>query len=136
MWHIDHVYHLWYTSFVMAKNVQPPKRLPASFFENASGGMPVRTWLLSLSADDRKIIGDDIRTAEFGWPIGMPLCRSLSGYPGIWEIRSDLTNGRIARVLFCVHEIRMVLLHGFIKKTQQTPTRELEIAVARQKGLK
>ena len=120
----------------MAKYVPPPKRLPAFFFENSEGGMPVRSWLLSLSAEDRKIIGDDIRTAEFGWPIGMPLCRSLSGYSGLWEIRSNLTNRRIARVLFCVHNSRMVLLHGFIKKSQQTPTQELEIAVARQKGLK
>jgi phage-related protein len=77
-----------------------------------------------------------LRTAEFGWPVGMPICRSLAGYKGLWEIRSNLSHGRISRVLFCVHGGQMVLLHGFIKKTQRTPERELDIAVARQKGLK
>jgi phage-related protein len=92
--------------------------------------MPVREWLLSLSDEDRKIIGDDIRTAEFGWPVGMPICRSLTGYRGLWEIRSKISQ------LFCVHDGHMVLLHGFVKKTQTTPERELDIAVARQKGLR
>lgn len=48
------------------------KRLPAHFFETDKGNMPVREWLLSLSPEDRKLIGNDIRTAEFGWPVGMP----------------------------------------------------------------
>ena len=120
----------------MGKKSASTKRLPAAFFENLAGEMPVRTWLRSLSDEDRKIVGDDIRTAEYGWPVGMPLCRSLTGHKGLWEIRSNLTNGRIARVLFCTHDGKMLLLHGFIKKTQQTPAREIEIAVARQKGLK
>ena len=109
------------------------KRLPAAFFQNESGRMPVREWLLSLRDDDRKTIGDDIRTAEFGWPVGMPLCRSLSGHRGLWEIRSNLCDGRIGRVLFCVHERRMVLLHGFIKKTQKTPPSDLKLARRRMK---
>src|SRR5688572_8203590 len=111
------------------------KRLPAAFFENEVGTMPVREWLLSLSDEDRKVIGDDIRTAEFGWPVGMPICRSLAGYKGLWEIRSTLSHGRISRVLFCVHGGHMVLLHGFIKNTRRTPARDLATAVARQKGL-
>jgi phage-related protein len=112
------------------------KRLPAAFFQNQAGTMPVREWLLSLSANDRKSIDDDIRTAEFGWPVGMPLCRSIAGRNSLWEIRSNLDNRRIGRVLFCVHDGQMVLLHGFIKKTQKTPIHDLELAVARQKGLK
>jgi phage-related protein len=111
------------------------KRLPARFFESDNGTMPVRDWLLSLSEADRKSIGDDIRTAEFGWPIGMPLCRSIVGRKGLWEIRSNLADGRIGRVLFCVHEGHMALLHGFIKKAQKTPDRELAIAERRMKGL-
>ncbi len=97
--------------------------------------MPVRDWLLSLSDADRKAIGDDIRTAEFGWPIGMPLCRSISGRKGLWEIRANLEGGRIARVLFCINDGAMVLLHGFIKKTQKTPDNELTIAERRMRGL-
>lgn len=98
--------------------------------------MPVRDWLLSLSSADRKIIGDDIRTAEFGSPIGMPLCRPITGRKGLWEIRSSLPDGRIARVFFCAHEGSMVLLHGFIKKTQKTLDNELTIAERRMSALK
>ena len=97
--------------------------------------MPVREWLLALPDDDRKVIGDDIRTAEYGWPIGMPICKSMPGYPGLWAIRSNLRGGRRARVLFCIHSERMVLLHAFFKTTQKTPSLELEIASGRQRGL-
>lgn len=112
------------------------KRLPARFFESNRGRVPVREWLLSLSSEDRKVIGDDIRTAEFGWPIGMPLCRSIKSRKGLWEIRTNLPGGRIARVFFCVHQETMVLLHGFIKKTQKTPAGELNLAQRRMSGLK
>jgi len=116
--------------------VTDAKRLPARFFLSNTGKMPVRDWLLSLSAADRKAIGDNIRTAEFGWPIGMPLCRALKGHKGLWEIRTNLPDGRIGRVFFCAHDGAMVLLHGFIKKTQKTPPKELDTALRRMKGLK
>ena len=70
---------------------------------------------------------------EFSWPIGMPLCRALS--KGLWEVRRDLLQGRIARVIFCVHGSRMVLLHGFVKKTQKTPAGALELALKRRKDI-
>ena len=98
-----------------------------------SGREPVREWLKALAAADRKAIGEDIKDVEFSWPIGMPLCRSLGG--GLWEVRSDLPLGRIARVLFCVRNGRMVLLHGFIKKSQKTPIAERNIALRRMKAL-
>ena len=112
------------------------KRLPARFFESATGKIPVHEWLLSLDARDRKVIGDDIRAAEFGWPIGMPLCRSISGHKGLLEIRTNLPGVRISRVFFCNHEGAMVLLHGFIKKTQKTPQHELSIADGQLRGMK
>jgi hypothetical protein len=74
------------------------KRLPAFFYQLPSGREPVREWLKALGDNDRKIIGEDIKDVEFAWPVGMPLCRSLSR--GLWEIRSQLTQGRIARVIF------------------------------------
>ncbi len=111
------------------------KRLPARFYEQTNGNVPVREWLLSLSPEDRKLIGDDIRTAEFGWPVGMPLCRPIKGQRGLWEVRINLDGGRIARVFFCTHESNMILLHGFIKKTQKTPEKEISIATKRMKGL-
>ena len=113
-----------------------PKRLPARFFEAETGNVPVRDWLLSLTPEDRKAIGDDIRTAEFGWPVGMPLCRSLKGRKGLWEIRTNLNGGRIARIFFCAHDSNMVLLHGFIKKTRKTPDHELDVAEKRMRGLR
>jgi phage-related protein len=109
------------------------KRLPAAFYELPSGRVPVREWLKSLDKTDRKIIGEDIKDVEFSWPIGMPLCRALG--KGLWEVRSDVTQGRIARVLFCIHEERMVLLHGFIKKTQKTPDTDLNLALRRKKEI-
>lgn len=61
----------------------------------------------------------------------MPYCRSL--VDGLWEVRSNLTDGKIARVIFCVVQKRMVLLHGFIKKTQKTPAQDLNLALKRMK---
>lgn len=109
------------------------KRLPAAFYQLPSGREPVRDWLKALAGDERKIIGEDIKDVEFSWPIGMPLCRALG--KGLWEVRSELRTGRIARVLFCIHDSRMVLLHAFIKKTQKTPDAELELAIRRKKEI-
>lgn len=104
------------------------KRIHAYFFQTAAGGQPVREWLKSLKpVADCKRIGLDISTVEFGWPIGMPTCRPLQD--GLYEVRTSLTNGRIARVLFYIDtQNRMVLLHGFIKKTQKTPVEDMDLA--------
>jgi phage-related protein len=116
------------------------KSAPAIFFRTAAGGEPVRDWLKGLtSPEDRKRIGEDIKTVEFGWPIGMPVCRPLGD--GIFEARTHLAQNRIARVLFYIDKKRrMVLLHGFIKKTQKTPDEDLELARSNkkkhQRGLK
>jgi phage-related protein len=109
------------------------KRLPAAFYQLPSGREPVREWLKALDEEDRKVVGEDIKDVEFSWPIGMPLCRSLG--KGLWEVRSDLVGGRIARVIFCIVESQMVLLHGFIKKTQKTPAADLELALRRKKEI-
>jgi phage-related protein len=109
------------------------KRLPAAFYALPTGREPVREWLKDLDRADRKIIGEDIKDVEFSWPIGMPLCRALG--KGLWEVRSELTQGRIARVLFCVNGGRMVLLHAFIKKTQKTSASDLDLATKRKKEI-
>jgi phage-related protein len=109
------------------------KKLPASFYQLASGKEPVRDWLAALPKEDRMTIGLDIAMAEYGWPIGMPLCRSLGD--GLWEIRSNLPSHKIARVIFCVVDKNMVLLHGFIKKTQKTPAEDLTLAKKRKKEI-
>lgn len=111
------------------------KTIQARFFKSNAGKEPVRDWLLSLSPEDRKAIGDDVCTAEFGWPVGMPICRPIKGRKGLWEVRTNLLDGRIGRVFFCIAEGYMILLHGFIKKAQKTPEKELDLAVKRMKGL-
>ena len=107
------------------------KRLPAAFFRQADGREPVREWLKELEPADRKIVGDDIRDLEFAWPVGLPLCRNLGR--GLWEVRSNLTGGKIARVIFCVHEGHAVLLHGLVKKSQKLPASDLDLARRRMK---
>lgn len=109
------------------------KKLPARFYETGTGRKPVKEWLLDLSKDDRRVVGKDIQKVEFGWPIGMPYCRPLGRR--LWEVRSDLTDGTIARVIFCIAEGEMVLLHGFVKKTQKTPSRDIDLALKRKREL-
>lgn len=107
------------------------KRIPAAFYRSESGAEPVRDWLKSLEKQDRFRIGTDIKTVEFGWPIGMPTCRPLGH--GLYEVRTNLGN-RIARVLFCIGDGRMILLHGFMKKSQRTPKADLNLARVRKRG--
>lgn len=108
-------------------------KLGVRFFRTDAGNEPVREWLKSLSADDRKVIGDDIRTVQHGWPVGMPLSRPLGGR--LHEVRSKLGNNRIARVIFVVLQDEAILLHGFIKKSRKTPKSDLDMAQERLKRL-
>jgi phage-related protein len=109
------------------------KKLTGRFYASAGGRRPVREWLLSLSKDDRRAIGRDIQRVEFGWPVGMPYCRPLGR--GLWEVRSNLDGGRIARVIFWIVGGEMILLHGFEKKSQKTPRPDIEIALNRRREI-
>ncbi len=106
----------------------PEPILSVAFFRTETGREPVREWLKSLPRENRRITGEDIKTVQFGWPLGMPLVRKLD--KGLWEVRVRLPDG-IARVLFTTGERRMILLHGFIKKSQKTPREDLELAKTR-----
>ena len=101
------------------------KIIPVVFYREDSGSEPVREWLLEQSIDDRKAIGRDIRIVQLDWPVGPPLVKSIGNK--IWEIRTRLEN-KIARVFFIFHEGNIILIHGFIKKTQKIPLKEVEIA--------
>jgi phage-related protein len=92
--------------------------IPLRFWKSATGREPVRDWLNGLSRDDQRTVGRDIAKVQFGWPIGLPLCRPLGG--GLWEIRSSLPSRREGRVLFAFHDEMLVALHAFFKKTQKT----------------
>jgi phage-related protein len=112
---------------------EDPKRLAVYFYRSKAGSEVVRDWLRGLPVQDRQILGRNLRLVELGWPVGMPLCRPLGG--GLWELRSGLPGNRIARVIFCAAKGRMILLHGFIKKTQKIPDAEMELAQKRQKEI-
>ncbi len=110
------------------------KRLPVFFYRSSTGREPVREFLLELGKPDSTTIGMDIKTVELGWPVGMPVCKPLGD--GLWEIRSIISSGRITRIIFCIHAEQMYLLHGFIKKTQQTPKSDLDLAKQRKVNLR
>jgi phage-related protein len=109
------------------------KIITVNFYKSESGNEPVREWLKDLCKEDKTIIGEDIKTVEYGWPLGMPLICKLD--KDLWEVRSDITNKKIARVLFTVKNKVMVLLHGFIKKSQKTPSNDLKIAKDRRDNI-
>src|SRR5258708_7480911 len=111
----------------MAKERAP--EIPVRFYRTDVGTEPVLEWLRSLDRGDRRVIGLGLMRVQFGWPIGMPLVRSLKD--GLWEVRSTLTSRRIARMILCFHDNKIVALHGFIKKTRRTPLED--IVVARQR---
>lgn len=110
------------------------KVLTVKFYKTTSGKEPVREWLLKLSREDRKNVGVDLKTVEFGWPIGMPTCRPLG--QELYEVRSHQSSNKIARIFFTVQKKEMILLHAFIKKTQKTPNLELNLARNRLRKLK
>ena len=101
------------------------------FYETSAGNDPVREWLKSLPKADRAQIGSDIWKAQSEWPIGMPHVRGLG--KGLYEVRSNLSDG-IAWTIFFVEDDEMILLHGFIKKTQKTPAEVLVLALKRKRN--
>lgn len=91
----------------------------------------MREWILELSDAERHIVGKDIQKVEFGWPLGRPHCAPLGD--GLWEVRSSLDSNTIARVIFCMGDGHMILLRGFIKKTQKTQRADIDLALKRQR---
>jgi phage-related protein len=121
----QNMYFLRYTKIMSSS-----RKIPANFYRSASGSEPVREWLKTLDKADRQTVGEDIAYVQYKWPIGKPRVDHLRG--PIWEVRSKIGN-RIARVLFAVDESEMILLHAFVKKTQQTNPADIELATKRLK---
>jgi len=107
------------------------RKTPVVFYRTPAGGAVVLDWLKGLGVGERAAIGQDLMRVQFRWPVGMPLCRPLGD--GLWEVRSDCPGNRIARLLFCLVDGKIVVLHGFIKKTQQTPDGDLKLARRRKR---
>ncbi|MDE0423249.1 MAG: type II toxin-antitoxin system RelE/ParE family toxin [Candidatus Poribacteria bacterium] len=113
--------------------------LDAVFFRTPSGNEPVRAWLSDLGQEDANIIDTDIRIVAEHWPqvLRTSLVKKMPGEEQLWEIRSRISEGRrIARVLFTLEGRRMILLHGFIKKSRRTPRKDLRLARKRRDLLK
>ncbi len=109
------------------------KVIEVYFYKSSAGNEPVREWLLELDKDDKKSIGADIKAVEFGFPIGLPLVKKIDS--GLWEVRSNLKSDKIARVLFTIKDSKMILLHGFIKKSQKLSKQDKQIAISRKKEI-
>mgnify|MGYP003573020678 FL=1 len=120
------------TKYGTLSRIDADMPLEVVFYRTESGNEPVRASLQALSKQDKKAIGGDIKTVQYGWPIGMPVVRKID--PGLWEIRCRLDK-RIARILFTVKGEQMILLHGFIKKSQRTPQADLQLAKDRKANL-
>jgi phage-related protein len=112
----------------MAESLKP---IPLAFWKSASGREPVREWLKELPREDKRAVGRDMAKVQFGWPVGLPLCRPMSG--GLWEVRTALPSRRQARVFFGFHDGMLIALHVIIKKGQKTPAEDLALARQRLK---
>jgi len=109
------------------------KKLKAVFYKTESEAEPVRDWLKKLGKPDSSLIGEDVRMVEFGWPIGMPTCRSIG--KGLFEVRTNLPGNKTSRILFFIENGIMYLLHGFIKKSQKTPRPDFNLALKRKREM-
>ena len=118
------MYQIWYTICVEIE-----KKLQAEFFRTEQNNEPVRDFLKALPLEDKKSVGADIMAVEMLWPIGYPSVRKLDS--DLWEVRSNISDKRICRVLFTVSGKRMILLHAFIKKSQKTPKDDMELGKKR-----
>lgn len=105
------------------------KKIHAVFFKTDAGNEPARDFLKSLSLEDKKTIGADIMAIEMSWPIGYPTVRKMD--TNLWEVRSNVSDGKTCRLFFTISETRMILLHGIIKKSQKTPKEDLDLAKKR-----
>jgi len=110
------------------------ERIPLAFWRSAAGREPVREWLTQLPRNDKRVVGRDIAKVQYGWPVGLPLCRPLTG--GLWEVRSSLPSGREARVFIGFHEQTLIALHAVIKKTRKTSAQDLAHAQRRLKEVR
>jgi len=109
------------------------KPVPLFFWKSPLGAEPARDWLNALPREDQRVIGRDIAKVQYGWPIGLPVCRPMGN--GLWEVRSSLPSRREARILFGFHDGMLIALSAFFKKRQATPPEELKLAQKRLKEL-
>ena len=111
------------------------KTFEVVFYKSSAGNEPVREWLLGLDKDDKKIIGTDIKLIELSGELKPPQVKKIDTQNKLWEVRSQLASDKIARVLFTLRSKKMILLHGFIKKSQKISQQDKQVALMRLKKL-
>jgi phage-related protein len=110
---------------------QSARKIELIFYRTLGGNEPVRDWLAGLPIENRRLVGQDLQRVQYRWPVGMPLVRPMG--KGLFEVRTDLPDKTIGRVLFCFHDGELYALHGFIKKSPKTPEPDLKLARTRKK---
>lgn len=107
-------------------------KLSLVFWKSDQGKEPVREWLRKMDVEARKAIGDDIRYVQEKWTdgVGKPYVDGFGA--GLYEVRTKYDKKQY-RVLFCIEDDTIILLHGFIKKTKKTPTADVDLGRHRQK---
>ena len=107
------------------------ERWTVEFYRDTRGGSPVQEFLDELDEDMRaKVTRSLILLSEQGDRLGMPLARPVAGYR-FRELRVQMSGNAVRVFHFATSGRRIVLLHGFMKKSQKTPLRELQIAANR-----
>ena len=104
--------------------------IEVQLYKTEGGNEVIRDFLRGLPADDRKTVGEDLKTLQYGYPIGMPLCRPVGK---LWELHSSLPSKRELRLLWFFHKATqtIIVVHAFIKKTQKTPQKDINLGEAR-----
>lgn len=104
--------------------------LEVAFYKTEGGNDVVLDVIRGLPAEDKKRVGEDLKTLQFGHPLGMPRCRPVGK---LWELRSSLPSKREFRLLWFYHKKTnmIIVVHGFIKKTQKTPRKDIDLGEAR-----
>lgn len=118
-----------------AKKLSITKTFEVVFYKSSAGNEPVREWLLGLDKDDKKIIGTNIKLIELSGELKPPQVKKIDTQNKLWEVRSYLASDKIARVLFTLRSKKMILLHGFIKKSQKISQQDKQVALMRLKKL-
>jgi len=95
------------------------RRLPVFFYCMEAGHEPVRDWLNELDWQDRKTIATNLRRVQEQWLNGMPVCRTLG--KGLWEVRTNLSSNRTARVLIFVDEESIGVVHASLRRLARHP---------------
>lgn len=105
-----------------------------NYYYNRNNKSPLKEWLDEIGNEPKaEIFRIFEMLSKYGIELGLPFVRHIENK--IYEVRAKDKSG-IYRVLYFAHTDKVfVMLHGFQKKTQATPRKEIEIAIKRMKEI-